>query len=435
MRAARLRARRHRSWTWGLEGLEQRCLLTGDVTIPLDPSFDQFGDQISTVMAYEGGSKVTFGIFDTGASAVTIGAEDQALFDFLEDPIPIKVPGGAVAEGIGGAIIGDVSMPGRILADGFHAAAITFDDQGFPVFNMTLGDGSASTPGIQVFVGTETGSPDLPTITGTPVLVPSADNPNGLAAMVDMTGATLDFSDLVPGLIVPIPDVHFVAPTTTIAATPDTTQVLKFPLESFGFDNYANPGDLITESYIRLLPNVSTTEHTNSTSGGHFLFDTGSQLTIISTAMANQLGLDLEHPETTITVQGVGGTEDIPGFTIDTLSLPTIDDTNVHLTNVPIYVLDIADGVDGILGMNSFDTANQFLFNPYDPMGPSLSVTYLTDPNRGAPPDLGDLGVLLGHGGRNSGILHAIRGHSSPIFDVGAKADLQVNAPTASSFG
>jgi hypothetical protein len=419
--------------SWGLETLECRHLLTGDVTIPLDPAFDQFGDQVSTVMAYEGGSKVTFGIFDTGASAVTFGAEDQALFDYLGEPIPIKVPGGAVADGIGGSIIGDVSMPGRILADGFHASALTFDDQGFPVFNMNLGDGSAITSGIQAFVGTDSGSPDLPAITGTPILVRSSDHPNGLAGLVDMTGASLDFSEIVPGLVVPIPDVHFVAPTSTITATADTTQVLKFPLEPFGFDNYPNPGDLITESNIQLIPDVSVAHHGSTSGRGHFLFDTGSQLTILSSQVAANLGLDLAHPDTTVTVQGVGGTEDIPGFTIDSITLTATDGTLVHLTNVPIYVLDVADGVDGILGMNAFDTANQFLFNPNDPTDASVSVTYLTNPDRGAPPDLGPLGALFG--GRNAGILHSIHGHGTPQFDVGARPDIQVSAPASAVYG
>jgi hypothetical protein len=42
-------------------------------------------------------------------------------------------------------------------------------------------------------------------------------------------------------------------------------------------------------------------------------------------------------------------------------------------------VLDIGPGIDGILGMNLFNTADSIVYNPYGPGGASLSMTFLTD--------------------------------------------------------
>src|SRR5262249_50756109 len=180
-----------------VELLESRLTPSGDLTVALDPVIDQFGDQVLTLQAFDDPARTAFSIFDTGASAVTFSADDQEAFSFFGTPIPIKVPGGAAAEGIGGAITGDVSQPGTILADGLHAAQLQFDQFGFPFFDVTYGPDAGSTDNVQVFVGTLDGSPIMPTITGTPLLNPSPAHPDGLAAKIDMQGELLDFSDLI----------------------------------------------------------------------------------------------------------------------------------------------------------------------------------------------------------------------------------------------
>ena len=427
-------ARRPRRFMSGFDTLESRALLAGggSLTIPLDPTLDQFGDQIMTVMGYgTDGTQASFGIFDTGASAVTFSADDQALFQFLTGGagIPIKTPGGASADGIGGSIVGDVSAPGTIMADGMHASQISFDQYGFPVFGMTF-DTAVSTSGIQAFVGTATGSPDLPTITGTPLLVKSPEHPAGLAAKINMTGATLDFSDVVPGLVLPMPDVHFVDPATTLTSIAGSTDPVKIPLVPYGNDNYANPGDLITESTNQIIPGVSVVDASASLSGQNFLVDTGAQISVISTAAAAALGLDLANPETTITVQGVAGSVTVPGFTIKDLVLPRTDGGTIHLTDIPVYVLDVAPGIDGILGMNAFDTADQILFNPYDPTGASLSVTYFTNPNRNSSFVTGGALAALSGTSNMSILLNTIHGHSLPGYAGNAIATSDVSPTT-----
>jgi hypothetical protein len=444
--------------------LEPRVLLNGtSVTVPLDPTLDQFGDQIPTVQAisaksgtlttrvdadtailtlasghgitnsdtvdvywddgrrngltvtaYDGatitidagvgdgfpaqGTAITcgssslggsafvdFSIFDTGASVVTFSADFQALAEFLGDPIPIKVPGGATAEGIGGWIQGDVSQPGTILAGGMNAMSLTFDKDGFPEFKIDLGTTGAATPGIQAFVGTNEGSPGLVTITGTPFLNASLANPNGLAAFVDMRGYLMDFSDLIPGLTLAMPDIRFVSPGTPPVPTAETTAVVYVPLGFFGFDNHLDPGNQITESFNPVQGQVGLA---NSTAGRsledqNFLFDTGAQLSVISTDAALGLGLNLANPEWTIDVSGVGGTVNVPGFTLSELTLPTTDGGLVTFTDVPVHVLDIGYGIDGILGMNLFNTAASVVYDPFHPSGPRLGLTFYIDPDRG----------------------------------------------------
>ena len=420
------------------EWLELRCVLTSptSLTIPLDATLDQFGDQVLTVQAYGDASRTTFGIFDTGASAVTFSPDDQTLFQFLASGIPIKNAGGAQASGIGGDITGDVSDPGQILADGIHAAGLSFDAQGFPVFTISL-DGGAAADNVQAMVGTDSGSPSLPTITGTPILNPSQADPNGAAAKIDFQGATLDFSDLIPGLTLSVPDLHFVSPGTSLQGVSGvTTDPVTIPLQLFGEDNHAAPGDSITNSPSPMQPDVQLVDQSLSVGQQHFLLDTGSQLTVISTAAAHALGLDQQTPTTTIDVQGVGGTTTVPGYTLDELDLPTSDGGQVAFTNVPVYVLDIAPGIDGLLGTNLWDTASSMLYDPFNPSGsPTLQLTFQTNPDRNAQlsaSDISQLGASAdlfagAFGGANVAV------HNLPSFAVPASVTLSGVSATVSA--
>ncbi len=85
------------------------------LTIPLDPTFDQFGSQIETIQAYGDPAQATFGIFDTGASVVTVSAEDRSAAGRQRRFDPGEGPRRALADGIGGDVIGDVSALGHDL--------------------------------------------------------------------------------------------------------------------------------------------------------------------------------------------------------------------------------------------------------------------------------------------------------------------------------
>jgi hypothetical protein len=370
-----------------LEPFEPRVVPSApptSLTVPLDPANDQFGAQIETVQAYEdaAGTRVTFGIFDTGSSVVSFSADDQATFDFFGTPIPVLSYGGAQADGIGGSITGDVSFPGTIWVGGIHAATVTLDDFGFPSVTIDFGTDSVVTPGVQTFIGTPDGSPDLPTVAGTPVLggtlSSGAGSSAGVAALMDMQGYTVDLSSLYPGLVVSEPDLHFVAPGTTLGEnTAGDSLPVTVPVTLIGSDNHANPGNDITATPNPAVQGVTLVGAGATVGNQSFLFDTGSQVTVLSTAEALALGLDLSHPDSVLPVQGVGGVVDIPGFTLPELDVPTSDGGTIHFTNVPVYVLDVAPGVvDGLLGMNLFNSADQLLYNPLNPSGPSLSVTF-----------------------------------------------------------
>jgi predicted aspartyl protease len=368
------RSRARRRFTLSLEILESRLALTS-VTIAMDPTLDQTGAQIQTVMAYGSAALATTGVLDTGASVISFSADDRASFDSAGTSIPVKVTSGAQAAGIGGDITGDVSQPAMILADGIHAANITYDSLGFPQYDVQFNNTSARALGVQAFLGTSTGSSLLPTITGTPIFNPTRYNGNkGLAALVNWQG----FTD--PVLGISEPDVYFVQPSTKLSAAAGTTPPVTIALGSYGPDNHLRPANDVTASPNPIDPNVMIQNQGNGAMRQHFLLDTGSQITVISTALAQRLNLNLNNPTTTLDVQGVGGSQTLPGFTIDSIKLPVKGGGTLTFTSVPVYVLDAAPGLDGILGMNLFNLGASMLYNPFAVGGPSLTATFFTNP-------------------------------------------------------
>jgi hypothetical protein len=248
--------------------------------------------------------------------------------------------------------------------------------------------GAVSVPGVQMFVGTTTGSPVLPTITGTPIHTPSgvpgSINEFGIAAKIEMQGGVIDlgamFEGFLPGLegvTFAVPEISFVSPGATLTATADTYTAVNIPVRLYGADTSASPG---LEPTVGFNPVVDSTAviHNSTTIGNKtFLFDTGAQLSVISTEMALGLGLDLGNPEDEIEVQGASGIVSIPGFTVEKLQLPRTDGGTIDFLNVPVYVLDIGEGLDGILGMNLFNGADGLLYDPTLAQ-PIVSATFLT---------------------------------------------------------
>jgi hypothetical protein len=380
-----------------VEELEARLVLSGpqtNLTVPLDPVLDQYGDQIVTVQAYQDSMRWALGIFDTGAAALTFAAANQAKYKLMGMPIPIQAPGGARADGIGGPITGDVGKPPAdgtgIMATGIDGAGMTWGADG-PVFNPSFGQ-AAITPGIRAFVGTPTGSPDLPTITGMPIMKGgSSSHPGPYAALINMGGASLSF----PGLSVSLPGLSFVEPGTQLSSQPGTTNVVQVPLSFVGGDDQTFNG--VTEAGSPAQADVSLVKGTAKIGGQTFVFDTGAQMTAISTADAEALGLDLAHPTRYVPVGGVGGTENLAGYTLNELDLPLAGGGLLQFTNVPVFVMNLGNGLDGLLGMNLWNNAYQMLYDPYGPGGASLSLTFhsLQQVHHGSNgDDLGELQAL-----------------------------------------
>src|SRR5262249_8910447 len=268
------------------------------------------------------------GIFDTGSSAITFSAEDQARFTAAGVPIPIKTPAGAVAKGIGGRIVGDVSEPDAVWAGGLTDTELTWDDHGHPIFTTKFSDTSAIVDTVQVFVGTETGSPGLPTILGTPILMPSSQHPEGRAALMDMGGASFDFSPGgVSGLTVSLPALQFVNPSYHLQAR-DGSYVARIPMSLRGgagqFDASGVP-----EAANPVQNNVNLISGTIELDGKKFLFDTGAQMSVVTPELAAQLtkghpmpgGVDYVNAE--VPTNGVGGVVTLSQIVVDGLEVPS----------------------------------------------------------------------------------------------------------------
>jgi hypothetical protein len=114
---------------------------------------------------------------------------------------------------------------------------------------------------------------------------------------------------------------------------------------------------------------VEDSSYQPRTTQGRFLFDTGAQVTVLSLDLAYDLGLDLESPEFTVPITGIGGTvQDTPGFVVDTLRLPATGLGDMELQNVPVVVLNVPsddDPLDGIVGMNLFTDRNLVIHGGY----------------------------------------------------------------------
>jgi Domain of unknown function (DUF4214)/SdrD B-like domain/Aspartyl protease len=395
-----------------LETLEDRLVLSGDLTIPLDPGKDQFGDQIVTVQGYHDGSRTAYGIFDTGASAITFSASDQALFTARGLPIPIKVPDGAVASGVGGRVVGDVSMPDVVFADGLHAAKLSYGPGGVPTFQAAFGPTSAAVANVQALVGTEDGSPHLPTITGTPILAPSAAG-GARSALIEMEGASFDFSGLVPGASASMPDLSFQKPGYNLTARSGTTDPVHIALQLQGPDNHDNPGRQITETPNPVQTAVRITRATVTLGNRHFLFDTGAQMSVISPGLAAALGLDASGAVSSTSLQGVAAYADSPMYVLDELAVPD-DGGWVHFTNAPVFVADVGNGLDGVLGMNLFNSAVAMLYDPYGSGG--LTVLFKNPPTDHGP----SVGTGLGTALQGAGVPFAntFAGTDLPAFAV-----------------
>jgi hypothetical protein len=389
-----------------VEQLESRFTPSG-LVIPLDPARDTMGQEVIAAQAYNDLTRSTFGIFDTGSSVVTFSALAQSLFTQKGEPIPIAVPGGARGEGVGGQITGDVSQPGRILVGGLDDASMSIDNNGNAQFDfLTIpvgtGSGNGQSWGIQAFVGTPTGSPNLPTLAGTPILVATPDHPHGLAGYVNFHGTQLNFPQGDSTQAVQFPDLHLVAPGTPMPDLPNVIGSVRMPVSLVGNDNHLSPGDRVTETPVPVFNSVLLKSNGAYVAHLNFLFDTGSQLTVISSASARALGLDLTNPAFTLNAGGVGGGAGLPGYYLDELDLPG----GLTLTDVPVVVMDVS-GVDGIIGMNCFNLAAEMQYDPYSPSGPSVEVCFLDPATRGG----GDTGT----GGTGGGTVNLLQSFHVPF--------------------
>ena len=118
------------------------------------------------------------------------------------------------------------------------------------------------------------------------------------------------------------------------------------------------------------LPSWADLSFMNLTAGfegnevtGNFILDTGAQLSIISSKMAFDLGLDrngngilFDEAVGSQEIGGVGGTVDAPVMEIQELRIPTDQGVDLVFTDQVVAVVDIDPTIDGIFGMNYMTT-------------------------------------------------------------------------------
>lgn len=100
--------------------------------------------------------------------------------------------------------------------------------------------------------------------------------------------------------------------------------------------------------------------HEGQSVPGDFVFDTGAQLSFMSTQMAIDLGLDSNNDgvlnssdanfTSEVQLAGLGGTVNVPRFSFNEVHLPTEEGVDLAWTGLDWVVFDIYEGIDGVIG-------------------------------------------------------------------------------------
>ncbi len=120
---------------------------------------------------------------------------------------------------------------------------------------------------------------------------------------------------------------------------------------------------------------------------GNFVLDTGAQLSILSSAMAFDVGMDTNGNGTLDDeavgfqpIGGVGGTINAPLMFVDELRVPTDQGFDLVYTDLKVAIVDIDPTIDGIFGMNLLTSGwTGSLFGNLDGLGDLLDDAGLAD--------------------------------------------------------
>lgn len=114
-----------------------------------------------------------------------------------------------------------------------------------------------------------------------------------------------------------------------------------------------------------------TISHKGKSAALTMLLDTGAASSMISTAKAKQLGIEIDedgkltnvpaNEQFTLPIGGIGGAKNVNGFFVDVVQLPTVAGEPIRYLKAPFLVMDIsvtdeksgeAFTLDGVFGMN-----------------------------------------------------------------------------------
>jgi len=270
-----------------------------------------------------------FGLFDTGSTGVAINADGTNMFFGADD---------ATNLGIAGTRTVDVRVNGLGATNQVDPTTVTAPI-GAP--------GSGFEPEVQVS-SVAVGPENVPiTLLGAPVA-------NQVAASIDYT--TTVTRTISSGSIL-APDITLMSAADAAAMTTDV-EVALTPFGSVGQN--ADGEDRGQRYYIE---DASMNSGGNSVTGFDFDFfwDSGTTATILSTEIANFLGLDLLNPDFVGTVAG----NLLSGFSLDSIVLNGIGGSYT-VNNAEVFVdpsvVPFGGAADAILGSNLF-SQTRLLFN------------------------------------------------------------------------
>ena len=144
-------------------------------------------------------------------------------------------------------------------------------------------------------------------------------------------------------------------------------------------------GLIPTGGYYEISVDV---KHGTETKTLNLMLDTGAQSTLITTTTADSLSLPLSG-DFVVEVCGVAGSsESVDGYYLDEVGI-SAGGGRMNFSHVPVIVLDIAGGYDGILGMNFFYDRN-ISFQP--DLATGSAKLFVSDPVDYADADFNDTG-------------------------------------------
>jgi len=323
------------------------------------------------------------GIFDTGASTTLISYDDAVKTGIYSEGLVSTLS--VELTGATGSAYAYTTDPLAIFIGGLDMLepnGLLLDD------SELIGEYNVS-----ILAGDPIDSPNVPTAVGSSFSVfCSAAFCNNKQLFVTIDGNDFN-SPYIKFYSLSDPCVPTYSNGTNLELRPeDASAVQYFPCELLGVCGSEPSGTpvypsmiwgMLSSQSLYFVPWVNLAEGDKDATQIRFMFDTGAQITVISSTIAAGLALDTENPDFTVEIMDVTGQVTIqPGFYLDSLEIAATGQW-LEYTNVPVVMLDVQSPeggiLNGIIGMNLFVDLN-FVFKGGGMMGqgytPRLEFEY-----------------------------------------------------------